>query len=217
MRFLEGEGAGTTIPGSSFVARFTALCASQTVRFRGKVRCRNELAQPSGCRQGRDCASGNNPTSWPRPAGAGPFGMTSHIPLQHDGRAVLSRGTQLLLRYFVGLVVVPQLVLGLGLLVVQHADWVYSLLTLPLILYCAPVVGVFGNAHFITHATLCPADLTGWVLVVAFYSAAALFMAALHTLVTRRRSRAEPEASPNGGPALGSGNSGAGSGPPPVN
>jgi hypothetical protein len=142
--------------------------------------------------------------------------MTSHIPLRHDGPAVLSRGTRLLLRYFVGLVVIPQLVLGLGLLIVRHAEWVYSLLTLLLILYCAPVVGVFGNAHFITHATLCPADLGGWALVVAFYSAAAVFMATLHTFVKRPRSRAEPGVSPNGGPAEPLGNSGVGEGPPSV-
>lgn len=142
--------------------------------------------------------------------------MTIHTPSGHGTPEFRRRSVQLVLRYFLGLVVIPQLALALGLLVVRHVEWVYAVITLPLVFYCAPVVGVFGNAHFITHATLCPADIAGWLLVVAFYTGAALVMATLHTLITRRRSIAEPNAPPNGGPATQLGNSGVTEGPPSV-
>jgi hypothetical protein len=142
--------------------------------------------------------------------------MTSGISLRSDSPSALARGARLFLRYFMGLVVIPQLVLVAGVWTAWHAEWVYSLVTLPLILYCAPVVGVFGSSHFIAHATLCPADLVGWARVVAFYSVAAVLMATVHTLVRQRRSRAEPCAPPNGGPAEPFRDSGVGGGPPSV-
>jgi hypothetical protein len=126
--------------------------------------------------------------------------MISRPPLQPDRPSVLSRGAQILLRYLLALVVIPQLVLGLGLLIVRHAEWVYSVITLPLVLYCAPVVALFGNAHFITHATLCPADLAGWASVVAFYTGLALVVSMFHILITRRKGNAEPGAPPNSRP-----------------
>ena len=120
------------------------------------------------------------------------------------------------LRYFAVLVFIPQVVLGGGLLTAWHIEWVYSLITIPIILYCAPVVAVFGNTHFITHAPLCPGDWAGWALVVIFYTLVSLTLATLHILLTRGRSNAEPGASPNGGPATPLGNSGVTEGPPSV-
>jgi hypothetical protein len=118
----------------------------------------------------------------------GSFGMTSSVPLRH---------VRAFLWYFAALVFIPQFVLGVGLLIARQVEWVYLVITIPLVVYCAPVVKVFGDAHFITHATLCPADLTGWALVVAFYGGAALVIATLHILIARRRASAEPGAAGN--------------------
>lgn len=123
--------------------------------------------------------------------------MTSRPSLQPGCPRVLSRRVRILLSYLLAFVVIPQLALGAGLMIVRYEEWVYSVITLPLVLYCAPVVAVFGNAHFITHATLCPADLTGWGFVLAFYSGLALVISLLHILITRRKTNAEPGAAPN--------------------
>jgi hypothetical protein len=120
------------------------------------------------------------------------------------------------LRYFAVLVFIPQVVLGGGLLIAWHVEWVYSLITIPIILYCAPVVAVLGGRHFITHAALCPGDWVGWGLVVAFYVFASLILTTLHILLTRGRRNAEPGASSNGSPGTLFGNSSTSEGPPSV-
>lgn len=131
-------------------------------------------------------------------------------PRVRDGRG------RIVVCYLMALVFIPQLVLGLGLLSAWHAEWVYSFTNVPLFLYCAPAVAVFGRAHFFAHATLCPADWNGWARVVSFYGAASLMLASLHILARRRTGIAEPAASPNGGPATPLRDSGAAKGPPSV-
>ncbi|MCC6820112.1 MAG: hypothetical protein IT579_05210 [Verrucomicrobia subdivision 3 bacterium] len=117
--------------------------------------------------------------------------MTSPIPLRHDRPSFLGRRVRISLRYFAALVFIPQLVLSIGLLIARHVEWVYLVITIPLVVYCAPVALLFGDTHFMTHATLCPADLTGWALVVAFYGVTALVIATLHIRIARRRGNAE--------------------------
>lgn len=108
-----------------------------------------------------------------------------------ERRAIQSRIIRILFRYVLALVVIPQVTLGAGLLLVRYAEWLYSVITLPLVVYCAPVVAVFGTAHFITHATLCPADSTGCALVAAFYTGLALVASLVHILITHRSTNAE--------------------------
>jgi hypothetical protein len=118
--------------------------------------------------------------------------MIQQVRMHSARHEVQNRNSPIFIRYLLSLVVIPQLTLGAGLLLVQYAESVYGVIALPLVLYCAPVVAIFGSAHFFTHGTLYPADFTGCALVVAFYTGFATIASAIHVLISHRARNAEP-------------------------
>lgn len=60
-----------------------------------------------------------------------------------------------------------------------------KIMYVPLFFYCIPSAMIFGNSHFITHASLFPADIIGWLYVILFYSAVSVLI----TFVIYRRNR----------------------------
>ena len=84
-------------------------------------------------------------------------------------------------------------------------------------LYILPAEAVFG--HLIpwgSEPSFLPGGLTGAAKVVLFYSILSLAAAGVHIWLLRCKRKAEPGATPNGGPPKHLGNSGVAGGPPSV-
>jgi hypothetical protein len=133
--------------------------------------------------------------------------MSKTRPCRCGQAAVCSTTILVFLRYAVALVVVPQSLIRGGFYLSRFSDLALDVAWWSCAVYCLPVVAIFGEGHFWTHAMPGPSDLAGHAILIAFYITLALAAATVDVFFVRCGRNAEPLAPHEPPPSLAAGES----------